>query len=365
MRWVVALLVVANLAFFAWQYQEHERAAARREAPEELAYVSRLLLLSEAPPPSPPAVAAAPEPAPAIAEAPAAASAAAEAGVAKAPRAEATAAKVPPAEGLPAQAQVAEAAAARGPVVEPSAAEPTSHDDPFVQVPLAEPPVAQALPRPAASLEKPVPGAEPRPSAEGTAAPEPPPVAAATPPATAPPAPSAVAPPAPAVAPPAPAVAPAAPTPPRRCYTVGPLAEDGPAAAVRDWLTQRGASTELRWATRQEPRSFWVYLPPPGSAEESRGLAARLAQAGVTDVMRLPAGPQANAISLGLYIRRPAAEKRQAEVKRLGFDAQIEARTRDVREAWVSATYAPGAELPLAALRGAFPDTKVVARDCP
>jgi hypothetical protein len=159
--------------------------------------------------------------------------------------------------------------------------------------------------------------------------------------------------------------APAAPPASPRCYALGPLGAEEPAAALRNWLGQRGASAELRWTTRQEPRSFWVYLPPAESPEQARELTARLTEAGVKDIMRLPAGAKANAISLGLYLRRPDAERRLAEIKRLGYDPAIEVRHRDVPEAWVDVRYASGAELPSEALRGAFPDVRVEAADCP
>ena len=49
MKWLIYLLVIANLTFFAWQYQKREATVARTAdtASAEPAYVTRLLLLSE------------------------------------------------------------------------------------------------------------------------------------------------------------------------------------------------------------------------------------------------------------------------------------------------------------------------------
>ena len=51
MKWILYLLVLANAAFFAWQYQLRAAVGAASEAREAArpAYVTRLVLLSEAP----------------------------------------------------------------------------------------------------------------------------------------------------------------------------------------------------------------------------------------------------------------------------------------------------------------------------
>ncbi|MCU0937016.1 MAG: hypothetical protein MUF66_13395, partial [Gammaproteobacteria bacterium] len=51
MKWLLYLLVLANAAFFAWQYQLREaaRAATAAQQAAEPAYVTRLVMLSEVP----------------------------------------------------------------------------------------------------------------------------------------------------------------------------------------------------------------------------------------------------------------------------------------------------------------------------
>ena len=330
MKWLNYLLVLVNLGFFAWQYQKREAALARAAQVEaaEPAYVTRLLLLSELPRgatesgvgPTDSRTAAGP------------AAATPSPAVAPSPPAPAVSAGVPAASD--------QAASARPAVSEQLAT-----------VAVSDPPAgeehAPALPAPA--------GVQARPSRPPAAAPpapttaEPPPVASG-PGAT----PAGVA--GGAVEPP--------PTDPRHCYVVGPLAEDAPVDAMRAWLAQQGGRVQSRFDPRQEPKSFWVFIPPAASAAAARETYARLQADGVKDVMRLSTGSMVNGISLGLYNRRGSAEQRVAELKRLGYAAEIEPRFKDVREGWLDVTFEGPKDLPRDAFRGAFPQAKLAAGAC-
>ena len=378
MKWILYLLVLANAAFFAWQYQLRVAVRAASEAREAArpAYVTRLVLLSEAPERS--GESGAPGTGQTAEERPTAAS--------------------PAAAGLEAASPEAASPEAAGPVAaRPAAASPAEEPKPdgapgMRDVPAPVSPVAVPLPTPApvtASVlsaaappvgpaAAPSPGLAAAPSAEPATAP--PVVSAAAPPVVPPAAPAPSLPPTgepagllrgetaldPAgrlPAPPAATVAEVAE--PRRCYRVGPLAEDAPVDPVRTWLAQHGGEVQSRVEQRQEPRSFWVYLPPAPSAQAAREAADRLQAEGVKDVMRVTAGAKANAISLGLYNRRAAADQRVSELKRAGYAAEVETRFKEVRETWLDATFAGPKAPPREALRAAFPQVQVVDTDCP
>ena len=330
MKWLIYLLVLVNLGFFAWQYQKREAALARAAQVEaaEPAYVTRLLLLSELRPeatgsgagPTDSRTAAGPElatPSPAAAPSPPA-----PAGSAGGPAASAQAASAR----AVVSAQPATAAVSAVPPAEekaPALPAPAGVEARAGQPPAAPPPApATAEPPPVAS----VPGAAPTGVAGG------------------------------AVEPP--------PTDPRRCYAVGPLAEDAPVDAMRAWLVQQGGRVQSRFDQRQEPKSFWVFMPPAVSVAAARETYTRLQADGVKDVMRLSTGSMANGISLGLYNRRGSAEQRVAELKRLGYAAEIEPRFKDLRESWLDVTFDGPKDLPRDAFRGAFPQAKLAAGAC-
>jgi hypothetical protein len=369
MKWIITLLVVANAAFFAWHYQKHEaaRPKAAGEQGHASGYVTRLVLLSElpggttrpeggdrAPVPEPPRDATAadgalevPEPPPPESEAEALA-----------------ALPLPPA--MSGAGEARPSAPPETPRREPGVREPQT------PVPPEAPPPAEAAPTPGGGEAAPHSVSVPPPPEEPSEPPAPEPAREATA-AEAPPqgvrAGEAVSSASPAVAG---AGAPAAPVPEspvaatqkQRCYAVGPFVEGESSEAVRTWLGERGGNAALRWVERQEPRSYWVYLPPAVDAATARETVVRLAADGVKDVMRIPDGPRAHAISLGLYNREAAAERRVAELKRVGYEAAIEVRLREVREAWLDVAMEPGRDLPRGALTSAFPKTGVAPADC-
>ena len=359
MKWILYLLVLANAAFFAWQYQLRAAVRAASEAREAArpAYVTRLVLLSEAPErggepeapgvleraearpaPASPAEEPKPDGVSGVREVPAPVSPVVDAGAPAAPRSAGGAAAPAPA----------------GEVLPPPAA--TSAPATPVEVSrVAASPVTAPLPAPAPVTASVLAG--PAPSVEPAAAPPVVPAApASSPPSTGE---SAGLPPGEAAldraGPPAPAPTVTEVAQTRRCYRVGPLAEDAPVDPVRTWLVQHGGEVESRVEQRQEPRSFWVHLPPAPSPQAAREAADRLQAEGVKDVMRVTAGAKANAISLGLYNRRAAADQRVSELKRAGYAAEVETRFKEVRETWLDATFSEPKEPPREVFRAAFP----------
>jgi hypothetical protein len=337
MKWIISVLLAANVAFFAWHYRERATAPALPPAGEagEPAYVSRLLLLSELEAPQR-SQAAGREPDLPLAS------------------------DTPPTLGPPGP----DAASAAG------SQQPSGADQAPPVGGGGEPEVAS----PAASPLAVAPTAKARDSVSTADAPEAPlpeqPADSATG-QTAPGEPEEPVPPDDAPAPPdrveaaVPEPAPPAPPPVVRCFAVGPLADPAEARPLREWLSQRGFEAALRPGTRQEPRSFWVYLPPAGSEEAARAAVARLQADGVSDLMRVPAGARANSVSLGLYNRASAAEKRLAEIKQLGYEAQLEVRYKEMPATWLDVRVAGDREFPPGGLPSAFPAVEVAEQACP
>lgn len=365
MKWILYLLVLANAAFFAWQYQLRAAVRAASEAREAArpAYVTRLILLSEVPErggePEAPGVmegaegrvaAASPgeEPKPdgisGVWEPPAPVSPVVDAGVPAPP---------PSAEGA------AVPAPAPGEVLLPP---PAAMSAPATPVEVS--PVTAPLPAPAPVTASVLSGSAP----DREPAVAPPPGVLALAPSLPPTGESADLPPAEVAlereGSPVPAPTGAEVGETRRCYRVGPLAEDAPVDPVRTWFVRHGGEVESRVEQRQEPRSFWVYLPPAPSPQAAREEVDRLQAEGIKDVMRVTAGAKVNAISLGLYNRRTAADQRVSELKRAGYAPEVETRFNEVRETWLDVTFLGPKEPPREVFRAAFPQVKVVDTDC-
>jgi hypothetical protein len=162
--------------------------------------------------------------------------------------------------------------------------------------------------------------------------------------------------PSPAV-PPLPAGAAAPP-----CFTVGPLGEDAPLQALREWLEARGATVDVRSDERREVALYWIYFPPT-SREEAVAQVARLREQGVSDVLVVPKGDMANAVSLGVFSRTDSRDRRLRELNAKGYQPSIGPRYRTKRATWIDVSAPPGAVTP-DALRKEWPDTDVAPAAC-
>lgn len=301
MKWLIYLLLLANLGLLAWSWQQGRWPAQKPPAPisdTEPGHVRRLLLLSEVdtghlqPP-----VRMRDEPEPQSESAPR-------------PEPE-TAPDKPPAK--PPVAPPVVAAAAPSP-------EPESTPDPEPVRPEPAPPT-----RPAPDREPP----------EPAVAEAPPPVPVTGRSATG-----------------------------AQCFSVGPIESDEAADETRGWLEQRGARLlDDQVIEEQVPRSYWVYLPPYPSVEAAEQVMDRLKEKGVKDYARVTSGAVRNALSLGLYSQVASAERRLQELEALGFNPKVKTRYSENRVHRLSIELNPDGSLDAAALRGLAATTHRI--DCP
>lgn len=101
------------------------------------------------------------------------------------------------------------------------------------------------------------------------------------------------------------------------CLEWGPLAEADRARALAD-LEPLALGKLLTQKRVETTTSFWVFLPPAPSRFEADRRIADLRTRGVADVAVIDAGPQRNAISLGLFQTEDAANRRLSDVLMLG-----------------------------------------------
>ena len=101
------------------------------------------------------------------------------------------------------------------------------------------------------------------------------------------------------------------------CLEFGPLTEADRARALAD-LDSLALGKLLTQKRIETTTSFWVYLPPAPSRAEADRRVADLRTRGLGDVAVVDAGPQRNAVSLGLFQTEDAANNRLAEAQKLG-----------------------------------------------
>ncbi len=153
------------------------------------------------------------------------------------------------------------------------------------------------------------------------------------------------------------------PPPARTCLTLGPLADEAPLAAITGWLSERGAEVDVRTDERREVALYWVYFPPRASRDAAVEEVERLRAQGVDDVIVVPKGDMANAISLGVFSRTETRDRRLRELKGLGREPLVSPRYRTKQATWVDVAAQPGV-LDEAAVAARWPEIQVTTSAC-
>lgn len=119
------------------------------------------------------------------------------------------------------------------------------------------------------------------------------------------------------------------------CFTFGPF--DAPDLAERavKAASALGISVERRQESQRTPKGYWVYLPPSTSYQAAKRKVAELQKKDLTDLFIMGKGSHQNAISLGLFKSREAAEDRLKQVQELGLKAEFETQYRVSEQSWL------------------------------
>jgi len=165
-----------------------------------------------------------------------------------------------------------------------------------------------------------------------------------------------------ALAPPPQAAVP--PPPARACLTLGPLAEDAPLEPITAWLRERGAEVDVRTDERREVALYWVYFPPRASREAAVEEVVRMRDAGLDDVIVVPKGDMANAISLGVFSRTDTRDRRVKDLEARGYEPLVSPRYRTKVATWIDVSAEQGALEP-GAVAGRWPEIQATTRPCP
>lgn len=120
-----------------------------------------------------------------------------------------------------------------------------------------------------------------------------------------------------------------------RCLTLGPFATPHDLQQARDALAPLTRRMRSRQEQVAQSRSWWVYLPAPGSRAQALALTRQLAAHGIRDYFVVSGGDQSNTISLGLFKDQDNARKRRADVIAAGFPARVTERTESAPQYWL------------------------------
>ena len=85
-----------------------------------------------------------------------------------------------------------------------------------------------------------------------------------------------------------------------------------------------------------------MWLPPFADMTSAQAKALEIATAGIKDYYVVAQGPQANAVMLGRYGSEANAQRRLAELRGKGIDAQVQPPQDAKSQSWVDVAAAPG-----------------------
>jgi hypothetical protein len=108
------------------------------------------------------------------------------------------------------------------------------------------------------------------------------------------------------------------------CYRISGLPDEQQADALAARLRRQNAEIRGRHLQQEVETRYWVSLPPFPSREAAAPTMRRLKRGGIADYYFVTAEPNRNAISLGVFSNPKGAERRRAQVARLGLKPRVE-----------------------------------------
>ena len=119
------------------------------------------------------------------------------------------------------------------------------------------------------------------------------------------------------------------------CYAIGPFNKDIEAIGSAGTLTSLGLVTEIRFDKQRELSGYWVYIKPLPSREAAKEVTRMLREREVKDYHIVPKGLNKNAISLGFFSTRAAAEQRRARMQAIGLSPSLDDKFREIEGYWL------------------------------
>jgi len=151
------------------------------------------------------------------------------------------------------------------------------------------------------------------------------------------------------------------------CFTFGPFAKEKTASRASKAIRTLGLDVVQRIVSQRTPKGYWVYLPASKSYQAAKRKVKQLQKKGLKDLFIMGKGSRKNAISLGLFKRRTAAQARFKQIKKLGLKAVFETQYRVNKQTWMDMSVAGSETSTVAKLVGLaekYPKPTLTQRKC-
>ena len=130
-----------------------------------------------------------------------------------------------------------------------------------------------------------------------------------------------------------------------QCFTLGPFMNKDDLSGATRGLMVTGRPFEKRVSKKKELIGYWVVIPPFKTEADAYAKVQELKQAGDKHhyVVKDPA-VGINAVSLGVFRDRLNADRRLAQVKKLGHEVKVQTRYRQDPVYWLDFTESRNAQ---------------------
>jgi hypothetical protein len=119
------------------------------------------------------------------------------------------------------------------------------------------------------------------------------------------------------------------------CYSLGPFDQISFIKSTTSQLHQLGADIIQRKETEEVVLGHWVFLPSFPSWQDARKKVAELEEKGIKDIFILGRGEMKNAVSLGLFKKQESADRRLAQLKKIGITPHVETQQTNKEYVWL------------------------------
>ncbi len=131
-----------------------------------------------------------------------------------------------------------------------------------------------------------------------------------------------------------------------QCRSLGPFEQRNKAEEIKKLLQEQGLFLSLRVSNEARRKGYWVYLAPLASHADARKTAQKLKKEHrIKDIFIVGTGDIKDGISLGVFSKFELAYRRQSEIRKLGFDAQLKDVKLPAKEYWLDWPQKSAAEL--------------------
>ncbi len=119
------------------------------------------------------------------------------------------------------------------------------------------------------------------------------------------------------------------------CYSLGPFEQFQQLKSVSGQLQDLDVDLRQRKETEQVVLGHWVFLPSFPSWQDARKKVQELEDKGIKDIFILGRGEMKNAVSLGLFKKEESAERRLAQLRKIGIKPNVETQQTTKELIWL------------------------------